>query len=153
MAFDLARPSAGPRVFIDGLPGYPDNVNRASDGGYWIALAGMRSPALDLAMQDAGFRRRMAKRVAPTHWLFGNLNVGGVAKCSADGQIEDVYWDEPAGPLYMITSMREHRGSLYLGGVLNDKIGRLTLKGADERWTGPDSYWGKAAANDGSGKP
>lgn len=148
MAFDLARPTAGPRVFLDGLPGYPDNINRASDGGYWIALAGMRSPALDMAMQDAGFRRRMAKRVAPTHWLFGNLNMGGVAKCSADGRIETVYWDEPAGPLYMITSMREHRGQLYLGGVLNDKIGRLALPGADPGWTSPDSYWGTAA-----GKP
>ncbi len=152
MAFDLARLAAGPRVFIDGLPGYPDNINRASDGGYWIALAGMRSPALDLAMQDAGFRRRMAKRVAPTHWLFGNLNVGGVAKCSADGRIEDVYWDEPAGPLYMITSMREHRGQLYLGGVLNDKIGRLRLPATDETWTGPESYWGKAGTEDGSGQ-
>jgi len=48
----------------------------------------------------------------------------------------------------MITSMREHRGQLYLGGVLNDKIGRLALPGADSGWTSPDSYWGTAA-----GKP
>ena len=27
----------------------------------------------------------------------------------------------------MITSMREHKGALYLGGVTNDKIGRLAL--------------------------
>lgn len=143
MAFDLARPTAPPRIFMDGLPGYPDNINRASDGGYWIAIAGMRSPALNLAMQDSGFRRRMAKRVAPTHWLFGNLNMGGVVKCSADGQIEDVYWDAPAGPLYMITSMREHKGQLFLGGVINDKIGRLELAGANRDWTTLDSYWGK----------
>ena len=152
MAFDLERPTAAPRVFLDGLPGYPDNINRASDGGYWIALAGMRSPALDLAMEDAGFRRRMAKRVAPTHWLFGNLNIGGVAKCSADGRIEEVYWDEPAGPLYMITSMREHRGQLFLGGVLNDKIGRLALNGADKDWTGPESYWDKGGGSNGAGQ-
>ena len=45
----------------------------------------------------------------------------------------------------MITSMREHEGALYLGGVTNDKIGRLPLDGADKRWRGPDSYWGKRA--------
>ncbi len=141
MSFDLDRIEDGPREFITGLPGYPDNINRASDGGYWIALAGMRSPALDLAMQDPALRVRMAKRVPPTNWLFANLNVGGVLKCSANGTIEDAYWDAPEGPLYMITSMREHRGALFLAGVLNDKIGRLALTGADPAWTAPNSYW------------
>lgn len=148
MAFDLAKPTAVPRVFLDGLPGFPDNINRASDGGYWIALAGMRSPAFDLAMQDSGFRRRMAKRVPPTHWLFGNLNIGGVAKCDASGRLEDVFWDRSDGPLYMITSMREHRGELFLGGVLNDKIGRLALPEANRNWTAPASYWGERNAVD-----
>ncbi|MEJ8573538.1 ABC transporter permease [Microbaculum marinum] len=141
MSFDLDRLDEGPREFITGLPGYPDNINRASDGGYWIALAGMRSPALDLAMREPGLRHRMAKRVPPTNWLFANLNIGGVLKCSADGRIEDSYWDAPDGPLYMITSMREHRGELFLAGVSNDKIGRLKLPGADSRWTSNDSYW------------
>jgi ribose transport system permease protein len=34
---------------MDNLPGYPDNINLASDGNYWLALVGMRSPPLDLA--------------------------------------------------------------------------------------------------------
>ena len=41
--------------------------------------------------------------------------------------------------------MREHEGALYLGGVTNDKIGRLRLDGADRHWRGPDSYWGRRA--------
>ena len=45
----------------------------------------------------------------------------------------------------MITSMREHEGALYLGGVTNDKIGRLRLPAPIRGWTGPDSYWGKAS--------
>ena len=45
----------------------------------------------------------------------------------------------------MITSMREHRGQLYLGGLLNNRIGRLALVDADPQWTGHGSYWGKAA--------
>ena len=143
LIFDLARMSAGPRVFVQGLPGYPDNINRASDGGYWIALAGMRNPVFDQAMKYPDLRRRMVKRVPPTNWLFGNLNIGGVLKIDGMGRIVDALWDAPDGPLYMITSMREHKGALYLGGVTNDKIGRLRLDDADPRWSGPESYWGK----------
>jgi len=143
LIFDLARLSDGPRVFLGGLPGYPDNVNRASDGGYWVALAGMRNPVFDEAMRHPGLRRRMTRRVPPTNWLFGNLNIGGVLKIDGQGRIVDALWDAPDGPLYMITSMREHEGALYLGGVTNDKIGRLTLDGVDRTWNGPDSYWGK----------
>ncbi|WP_374385099.1 ABC transporter permease [Dongia sp.] len=143
LIFDLANLGAGPRVFLQGLPGYPDNINRASDGGYWVALAGMRNPVIDQAMKYPGLRRRMAKRVPPTNWLFGNLNIGGVLKIDGAGRIVDALWDAPDGPLYMITSMREHRGSLYLGGVTNDKIGRLRLADADRGWCGGESYWGK----------
>ena len=144
LIFDLANMSAGPRVFLQGLPGYPDNINRASDGGYWIALAGMRNPVFDQTMMHPGLRRRMAKRVPPTNWLFGNLNIGGVLKIDGAGRIVDALWDSPDGPLYMITSMREHKGALYLAGVTNDKIGRLRLDGTDAQWAGPESYWGKA---------
>jgi len=144
MVFDLARLSVGPRVLVDGLPGYPDNINRASDGGYWVALAGMRNPLFDAAMRHPGLRRRMAKRVPPTNWLFGNLNIGGVLKIDASGKVVDAFWDRPDGPLYMITSMREHEGALYLGGVTNDRIGRLELAAADRSWTGPKSYRGRA---------
>ena len=144
LIFDLTDLAAGPRVFLDGLPGYPDNVNRASDGGYWIALAGTRNPLFDQAMRFPALRRRMSRRVPPTNWLFGNLNVGGVLKIDGGDRIVDALWDAPDGPLYMITSVREHASSLYLGGVTNDKIGRLTLPGADPNWTGPRSYWGNS---------
>ncbi|RUU72975.1 SMP-30/gluconolactonase/LRE family protein, partial [Mesorhizobium sp. M7A.T.Ca.TU.009.01.3.1] len=37
-------PDKGKReIFLDNLPGYPDNLNRGSDGTYWIALLGMRT--------------------------------------------------------------------------------------------------------------
>jgi ribose transport system permease protein len=143
LIFDLAKLSDGPRIFLKGLPGYPDNINRASDGGYWVALAGMRNPLFDRVLKHPGLRRRMTRRVPPTNWLFGNLNIGGVLKIDGLGKIVDALWDAPDGPLYMITSMREHEGSLFLGGVTNDKIGRLALEGANARWTGPASYWGR----------
>lgn len=52
---------------IPSLPGYPDNINRASDGNYWLAVVGMRAPAVDLAFRMPGFRRRMSRQIGRAH--------------------------------------------------------------------------------------
>ena len=41
-------------MLIDNLPGYCDNINRASDGKYWLAFVGLRTPVYDLAMRNPG---------------------------------------------------------------------------------------------------
>jgi ribose transport system permease protein len=142
--FDGPKKGRTERVISD-LPGYPDNINRASDGHYWMALLGMRTPALDLAMRMPGFRRRMARRVAPDQWLYPNINTGCVVKFSDSGEIIESLWDLGGENHPMITSMREHRGWLYLGGVSNNRIGRYRIPGADPNWCGQDDYWGPAA--------
>ena len=129
---------------ISDLPGYPDNINRASDGSYWLALVGIRTPSLDLALKMPGFRRRMARRVAPDEWLYPNINTGCVLRFDESGRIIETLWDKSGEHHPMITSMREHRGHLYIGGILNNRVGRLKLEGADADWTGPASYWSKA---------
>ncbi|NMM46653.1 ABC transporter permease [Rhodospirillaceae bacterium KN72] len=140
----IAGPNKGKlEVLIDRLPGYPDNINRASDGTYWVAIMGMRSPALDLALRMPGFRRRMARRIAPDQWLYPNLNIGCVVRFNDKGEILESLWDRKAANHPMITSMREHKGWLYLGGITNNRIGRVRLKGMDDSWSGWSSYWGK----------
>lgn len=126
---------------IEGLPGYPDNINRASDGNYWLALMGSRTPALDLALQMPGFRRRMARRVSQDAWLMPNLNTGCVLKFNEKGEILESYWDLGGTRHPMITSMREHKGALYLCGIFNNRMGRLELPEADKTWCGVDTYW------------
>jgi ribose transport system permease protein len=118
-------------VVIPDLPGYPDNINRASDGNYWIAIMGMRGPAFDLAMRSPGFRKRMVKRLPQDEWLSPNINVGCVIKCNERGEILESLWDFSGENHPMITSMREHRGYLYLGGISNNRIGRYKLENAD----------------------
>lgn len=129
---------------IPDLPGYADNINRASDGTYWLALVGMRCPAVDLALEMPGFRRRMARRIAPDEWLYPNINTGCVVKFNEAGEILDALWDLGGVNHPMITSMREHKGYLYLGGISNNRIGRYRIPGADPHWTGYDAYWGAA---------
>jgi len=139
----LEGPKAGSiEVVIPDLPGYPDNINRGSRGTYWVALAGTRTPTYDLAMTMPAFRRRMARRVAGDEWLFPNVNVGSVIHFDEAGQVLESLWDLGGENHPAITSMREHRGYLYLGGVTNNRIGRLKLADADPQWTGETSYWG-----------
>jgi ribose transport system permease protein len=131
---------------LENLPGFPDNINNSSDGNYWMSLVGMRCPALDLAWKMPGFRRRMAKRVPRDEWLFPNINTGCVLKFNERGEVLETLWDLGGENHPMITSMREHRGQLYLGGIMNNRIGRYTIPGADPAFVQYDMRWkGKAA--------
>ena len=127
---------------IKDMPGYPDNINRASDGNYWMAWLGMRTPSFDLALRHPAFRKRMTRRLPQDEWLFPNINTGGIVKFDADGRIIETLGDMTGQSHPMVTSMREHKGFLYVGGILNNRVGRYKIPGADPNWTGPISYWG-----------
>ncbi len=127
---------------ITNLPGYPDNIRRSSDGHFWVAMLGMRTPALDLAMRMPGFRRRMTQRVAFEEWIYPNINTGGVVKYDISGNIIESLWDRSGEKHPMITSMREHKGYLYLGGVFNNRLGRLKLPDADPTFNDRALYFG-----------
>ena len=140
----IEGPKAGTaECVIKDMPGYPDNINRASDGNYWMAWLGMRTPSFDLALRHPGFRKRMSRRLPQDEWLFPNINTGGVVKFAGDGRIIETMGDLTGNSHPMVTSMREHKGYLYVGGILNNRIGRYRLENADPNWTGPRSYWGE----------
>ena len=132
-------------LVLDNLPGFPDNINNSSDGHYWMSLVGMRCPALDLAWKMPGFRRRMAKRVPRDEWLFPNINTGCVLKFNERGEVLETLWDLGGENHPMITSMREHRGFLYLGGIMNNRIGQYRIPGADPGFVQYERRWRKAA--------
>jgi len=131
-------------IVLENMPGFPDNINNSSDGNYWMSLVGMRNPALDLAWKIPGFRQRMVKRIPADEWLFPNINTGCVLKFSEKGEVLETLWDMGGKNHPMITSMREHRGYLYLGGISNNRIGRLKLEGADPDYIQYDRRWGKS---------
>ncbi|MBT6615371.1 MAG: ABC transporter permease, partial [Deltaproteobacteria bacterium] len=135
-------------LIIGELPGCPDNINRASDGNYWVALVGVLTPSFNLSLCHPSFRTRMVKRTPSDEWLLPNINRGCVVKFSADGNILDALWDSSGVSHPVITSMREDRGYLYLGGIYNNRIGRVKLLDeADPNWFGPDSYWKEKCSN------
>ncbi|PWE57320.1 ABC transporter permease [Metarhizobium album] len=141
----LEGPKAGTaECVIKDMPGYPDNINRASGGHYWMAWLGMRTPSFDLSLRHPGMRKRMTRRLPQDEWLFPNINTGGVVKFNDKGEIVETLGDLSGNAHPMVTSMREHKGQLFIGGILNNRVGRYKIAGADESWTGPASYWGGA---------
>ncbi|RUY83933.1 SMP-30/gluconolactonase/LRE family protein, partial [Mesorhizobium sp. M7A.F.Ca.CA.001.12.2.1] len=139
----LEGPKAGTaECVIRDMPGYPDNINRASDGNYWMAWLGMRTPSFDLSLRHPDMRKRMTRRLPQDEWLFPNINTGGVVKFNDRGGIVEAMGDLTGGAHPMVTSMREHKGYLFVGGILNNRIGRYKISGADPNWTSPASYWG-----------
>ncbi|TDE38917.1 ABC transporter permease [Antarcticimicrobium sediminis] len=139
----LEGPKAGTaECVIRDMPGYPDNINRASDGTYWMAWLGMRTPSFDLSLRHPAMRKRMARRLPQDDWLFPNINTGGVVKFNDKGEILHTMGDLTGLAHPMVTSMREHKGELFIGGILNNRIGRYKIDGADTGWTSNDSYWG-----------
>jgi ribose transport system permease protein len=138
-------PKAGQvECVIKDMPGYPDNINRASDGTYWMAWLGMRTPSYDLSLRHPGMRKRMTRRLPQDEWLFPNINTGGIVKFEETGRIVEALGDLSGVSHPMVTSMREHKGSLFVGGILNNRVGRYRIPGANPEWTGIRSYWGGA---------
>ncbi len=139
----LEGPKAGTaECVIHAMPGYPDNINRGSGGTYWVAWLGMRTPSFDLSLQHPAMRKRMTRRLPRDEWLFPNVNTGGVVQFDENFNIVRTMGDLTGGAHPSVTSMREHKGYLFIGGIFNNRIGRFKLDGADENWTAMDAYWG-----------
>lgn len=112
---------------MENLPGYCDNINRASDGNYWMSFIAMRTPMSDLLMKYPAVRRRMTREVPQDNWLVPQLNVSCVLKFDNQGNVLKVFWDKSLENYPMVTSINEHGGYLYLCGLLNNRVGRLQL--------------------------
>ncbi len=73
----------------------------------------------------------MSKQLPGDEWLSPNINTGCIVKFNEAGEILEALWDLAGENHPMITSMREHRGHLYIGGISNNRIGRYKLDHAD----------------------
>ncbi|WP_193176149.1 ABC transporter permease [Oricola nitratireducens] len=140
----IEGPKAGTaECVIQDMPGYTDNINRASDGTYWMAWLGMRTPSFDLSLRHPAMRKRMTRRLPQDEWLFPNINTGGVVKFDENCNIVQTMADLSGHAHPMVTSMREHKGHLFIGGILNNRVGRFRIEGANPDWDANEAYWGK----------
>lgn len=111
---------AGPRqgqekIWVENLPGFPDNITRAADGSFWVALYGPRSGTLDTLLARPWMRKvvwRLPEMVHPVP-----PPVAHVLNIAADGTIRQTLMATGAQAFAPITSVREHNGRLWLGSL------------------------------------
>jgi sugar lactone lactonase YvrE len=102
-------------VFIDGLPGFPDNISTGTDGLIWITQASPRVAALDVVRRLPAFARAGIRRLPPS-WQPRPGREVGVLGVAADGKVERELRGEIPG-FHMLVGVREWRGKLYFGSL------------------------------------
>jgi hypothetical protein len=55
------------------LPGYPSRISAADDGGYWLAIFGVRTQLIEFVLREDQYRKRMLDTIAPEHWIAPSL--------------------------------------------------------------------------------
>jgi sugar lactone lactonase YvrE len=112
-------------VFVDNLPGFPDNVSTGSDGLFWVALASPRNALLDRLLPKAPALRkavwalpdRLQPREAHTVW---------VQAYDGSGQlVHDL--QAPADRFGVVTGVREVDGLVALGSLTAPCVAYFSL--------------------------
>lgn len=125
----LKGPKAGNRdIFIENLPGYPDNISYNGRGIFWVALAAPRSKALDDAlaspfMRSVGYRLQMLGLSSPPE----PERYGCILAIDVEGRVVATLQDPGGMKIYGITSVNEKDGLLYIGGLQMDRIATIPV--------------------------
>lgn len=112
-------------IFIDNLPGLPDNLQGDRAGTFWVALPTPRKADADFLHRHPWLKAQLAK--LPRALWPQPTPYGLVLALDEQGRILRSLHDPSGEHLRMITSAKPHGGHLYLGSLDNDRLGRLKL--------------------------
>lgn len=111
----LSGPAAGSTdVVLSNTFGYVDNIQKASDGGFWAAIASRRSPIID-ALANYPFLREILVKIPEQLFPVPPLEAH-VLKLSKNFEIE-YYLHDNTGHIPSVTDASEYDGKLYLAAV------------------------------------
>jgi sugar lactone lactonase YvrE len=119
----LKGPKAGTSdVFIENLPGFPDNIAANGKGTFWLALYTVRNPAAD-ALANKPFIRKVVWRL-PEFLQPGPKPYGFVLGLDESGKVIHNLQD-PQGRYSPVTSVVERDGVLWLGSLSAPSLARI----------------------------
>ena len=122
----LKGPQAGSHeIFIDNLPGFPDNISSNRKGTFWLALFTVRNKVMD-TLHPIPFLKAQLSKLPKLFWPKPKP-YGLVLALDEQGQIMQSMHEVTGKYLKEITSAREYDGYLYLGSLTNDRIGKYKL--------------------------
>ncbi len=121
---DISKPDVLAKVFVDNLPGYPDNLMRGLDGKIWVGLVKPRTPALDkMTFTTTPFMRKLTVRLPRIMWPVPKP-YGHVMAFTEDGRIVDDLQD-PSGAYPETTGVTETKDKLFIQSLHAKGIGWL----------------------------
>ncbi len=123
----LTGERAGEReLFLDDLPGYPDNTSTGTDGLLWVTLASPIVGALERTQRGPMLVRRAASRLPSALRPRPARAVWVRAYDDAGALVHEIRADSPS--FHMVTGVREHEGRVWLGSLHNSAIGRVDVR-------------------------
>lgn len=119
----------GPRsgeveIFIENLPGFPDNLHSNGRDIFWLALVSPRKQIVD-GLAGRPFIRKMIYRL-PESLKPGPDQYGMVLGLNENGGVVHNLQD-PSGVIAETTGATEHGGMLYVGALSGDTVARLPI--------------------------
>jgi len=122
----LRGPRAGQDdIFIDNLPGFPDNLHYNGHDTFWLAFVLVRMPIID-KLSGSPFMRQLIYRL-PAAIKPKPERYGYILGLDAAGAITSNYQD-PSGVCAQTSGAVEHKGQLYIGSFSEDFIARLSIQ-------------------------
>lgn len=112
-------------IFIDNLPGLPDNLQGDRKGTFWVALPTPRKADADFLHRHPWLKAQLAK--LPRFMWPKAIPYGFAIALDEQGNIVRSLHDTSGTHLRMVTSVKPVGDQLYLGSLDNDRIGRLDL--------------------------
>ncbi|GBF50114.1 strictosidine synthase [Leptospira ryugenii] len=114
-------------IFIDNLPGFPDNITRNEKGEFWLALFTVRNDRMD-RMHPSPWKKNATAKLPKFLWPKPQA-YGYCLLLDANGKPKLSLQDPKGNHLKEITSVIEVKGKLYLGSLYSDRIGIYDLQG------------------------
>ncbi|WP_372876096.1 SMP-30/gluconolactonase/LRE family protein [Pseudomonas sp.] len=113
-------------VFIDNLPGLPDNLQGDRAGTFWVALPTPRKADADFLHRHPWLKAQLAK--LPRALWPKAIPYGFAIALNEQGEIVRSLHDTSGTHLRMVTSVKPVGDYLYFGSLDNDRIGRLKIR-------------------------
>lgn len=116
-------------TFAENLPGFPDNINRSTDGTFWLALYTVRNAETDWLHPRPSLKKavsRLPKFLWPSPEPYGF-----VAELDETGSIVRTLQDPGGEVVNNATSLKERDGALFIGTLEHDWVAKYELTDRD----------------------
>lgn len=130
MRYWLRGPNSGKHDVFAKLPGFPDNIRRSSEGGFWVALHSKLGVVSELATSNRSLGKALLKLPISMENLH-HILVGGphatAIKLSEEGKVLEVLEDAEGKRLRFISEVDERQEKLWIASVMTPFLGVYNL--------------------------